>query len=320
MKALVLAPFAGDSLEQLRRRLTVIYEPWTETKRLWDPAELAVRLTDEGIEAVVMEVDFLFGEVFENPSPLRFIGLCRNATNQVDMEAAADRGVVVVNTPGRNAVAVAEMTIGLAFALARRIPEAHHYVSSGGWEDPLTPYTELRGTELAGKTLGVVGLGAVGKRVARLGHAIGMRILGCDPYATVPKYVTMSPLDDLLSNSNVVTLHVPETPETVGMINGDRLSLMQPTSYLINTASAALVEEDALVEALKTRRIAGAALDVFETHPVVANSPLLKLDNVVLTPHIGGATAETVQRYSRMIARDLLRFVRALPAAAGDLK
>ena len=311
MKALILAPFAQASLDQLSARMSVIYEPWTETKRLWDPAELSVRLAEEAIEAVVVEIDFLFDEVFEDPSPLKFIGLCRNATNQVDMDAAIARGVVVANTPGRNANAVAEMTIGLAFALARRIPELHTYVSSGGWADPLTPYTELRGIELAGKTLGVVGLGAIGKRVARLGHALGMRILGYDPYATAPKYVAMSTLDRLLQHSNVVTLHVPETAETMEMIGEKQLALMQSTSYLINTASAALVDETALVEALRSKRIGGAALDVFETHPVVPNSPLLKLDNVVLTPHIGGATAETIERYSTMITRDLLQFLRS---------
>ena len=313
MKVLILAPFAQASLDQLRERMPVIYEPWTETKRLWDPAELAARLADEYIEVVVLEVDFLFDEVFKDPSPLKFIGLCRNATNQVDMEAANARGVVVANTPGRNANAVAEMTIGLAFALARRIPESHTYVSSGGWGGPLTPYTELRGTELAGKTLGVVGLGAIGKRVARLGHALGMRILGLDPFANAPRYVVMSTLEELLENSNVVTLHTPETQETVGMIGEKQLALMQSASYLINTASAALVDEIALVESLRSKRIAGAALDVFETHPVVPNSPLLQLDNVVLTPHIGGATAETVERYSTMITRSLLSFARTQP-------
>ena len=128
MKALILAPFAPDQLERLRRRMAVVYEPWTETRMLWDPAELAVRLAEESIEAVVAEVDFLFGEVFEDPSPLRFIGLCRNATNQIDLEAAATRGVTVVNTPGRNANAVAELVIGLALSLARSIPSAHTYV------------------------------------------------------------------------------------------------------------------------------------------------------------------------------------------------
>jgi D-3-phosphoglycerate dehydrogenase len=311
MKALVLAPFAPESLDRLRKHMDVLYESWTQTERLWDPAELAIRLADETIEAVVIEVDFLFDEVFDDPSPLRFIGLCRNATNQVDMDAAAARGVVVANTPGRNANAVAEMTIGLAFALARRIPAAHTYVSSGSWEDPLTLYTELRGVELAGKTLGVVGLGAIGKKVARLGHALGMQVVGYDPFATTPKYVATASLEELLSNSNVVTLHAPETSETIGMIGAVQLALMPSTSYLINTASAALVDESALVAALKSKSIAGAALDVYETHPVVPNNPLLKLDNVVLTPHIGGATDETVQRYSQMITRDLLKFAKA---------
>ena len=310
MKALVLAPFAPDQFERLRRRMGVVYEPWTETRLLWDPAELAVRLAEESIEAVVAEVDFLFGEVFEDPSPLRFIGLCRNATNQVDLEAAAARGVTVVNTPGRNANAVAELVIGLALSLARRIPTAHAYVHGGEWQHPMSAYLELRGTELAGKTMGVVGMGAIGRRVARLARALGMQVLGHDPYATAPRYVTMTTLEHLLSGSDVVALHVPETPETTGMLGRDRLALMPPGSFLINTASAALVDEAALVDALRSGHLAGAGLDVFETHPVLPNSPLLTLDNVVLTPHIGGATAETVERYSRSITRALLQFER----------
>ena len=145
MKALVLAPFAPDQFERLRRRMSVVYEPWTETRLLWDPAELAVRLAEESVEAVVAEVDFLFGEVFEDPSPLRFIGLCRNATNQVDLEAAAARGVTVVNTPGRNANAVAELVIGLALSLARRIPTAHAYVHGGEWQHPMSAYLDIAG-------------------------------------------------------------------------------------------------------------------------------------------------------------------------------
>ena len=275
---------------------------------LWDPAELAVRLAHESIEAVVAEVDFLFAEVFEDPSPLRFIGLCRNATNQVDLEAAAARGVTVVNTPGRNANAVAELVMGLALSLVRRLPSAHAYVRDGDWEHPLAAYLDLRGGELSGRTMGVVGMGDIGRRVARLARAFGMRVLGYDPYAEGPRYVRMTTLEALLAGSDLVTLHAPETPETSGMLDAERLALMHPTSYLINTASAALVDETALVEALRSGRLAGAALDVFETHPVVPSSPLLSLDNVVLTPHLGGATAETIERYSRIIARALLRF------------
>ncbi len=263
------------------------------------------------MQAVAVEVDFLFGEVFEDPSPLRFIGVCRNATNQVDMDAAADRGVTVVNAPGRNANAVAELVMGLALALTRHIPAGHAYVREGAWEHPLGAYLNMRGVELAGKTMGIVGMGAIGRRVARLARALGMRTLGHDPYAQGPRYVAMTTLEAVLTGSDILTLHAPETPETAGMLSRELLALMPPSSYLINTASAALVDEAALVEALRSGQLAGAALDVFETHPVMPNSPLLGLDNVVLTPHLGGATTETIERYSRVITRALLQFERA---------
>jgi phosphoglycerate dehydrogenase-like enzyme len=311
VKALVLAPFSEVDLDRLRRRMTVIYEPWTDTRMLWDPADLAVRLAHESIEAVVTEIDFLFDEVFEDPSPLRFVGLCRYATAQVDLDAAGARGVTVVNTPGRNANAVAELVFGLAFALVRRIPASSAYVKGGSWEHPMAGYTDMRGVELAGKTMGVVGLGAVGKLVARKARALGMRVLGHDPYTAGPSYVKMTSLDALLARSDIVSLHAVETPETTGMLDERRIALMPPGSYLINTASAALVGQAALVDALRSGRLAGAGLDVYETRPVVPNSPLLSLDNVVLTPHIGGATAETIERYSRTITRALLEFERS---------
>ena len=137
-----------------------------------------------------------------------------------------------------------------------------------------------------------------------------MRVLGYDPYAIAPRYVTLTTLEQLLSGSDIVTLHTPETPETTGMLGRERLAMMSTGSYLINTASTALVDEEAMVDALRSGHLAGAGLDVFETHPVMPNSPLLTLDNVVLTPHIGGATADTVERYSRTITRSLLQFER----------
>lgn len=315
MKALILAPFSTPDLDRLRGRMDVVYEPWTESRRLWDPAELAVRLAGESIEAVITEIDFLFDEVFEEPSPLRFIGLCRQTTTQIDLDAAQVRGVTVVNTPGRNANAVAELTIGLALSLVRRIPEASAYVRGGAWEHPLAAYTDMRGVELAGKTMGIVGMGAVGKLVARKARALGMRVLGHDPYATGPSYVRMTGLDDLLADSRIVSLHAPETPETAGMLDEGRLALMQPGSYLLNTAAAALVDQHALADALRLGRLAGAGIDVYETSPAAPNNPLLALDNVVLTPHVGGATAETIERYSRAITRALLRFERSARAS-----
>ena len=310
MKALILAPFAPVYLEGLRRRMSVIYEPWTETLKLWDPAELAARLAREDIEAVIAEVDFFFDEVFQDPCPLKFIGLCRQGTNHVDSGAAAERGVTVINTPGRSTNAVAELVIGLALSLVRRIPAANAYVRGHGWENPLGAYLEMRGSELAGKTIGIVGIGAVGLRVARLARSLGMRVLAYDPYTSGPRFVRMTTLEHVLAASDVVTLHAPETEETRGMLHRERLALMSQGSFLINTASAALVDEAALVDALRSGRLAGAGLDVFETHPIMPNNPLLTLDNVVLTPHLGGATAETVGRYSQTIARRLLQFER----------
>ncbi|MBI2935961.1 MAG: hypothetical protein HYY31_04030 [Chloroflexi bacterium] len=306
---MILASFAPEALERLQGHLSVAYEPWVETKRLWDPRELAGRVLVEGIQVVVIEADFLFGEVFSEGSPLRFVGICRSALNQVDVEAATRSRVLVVNTPGRNAQAVAELTLGLMFALARRIPEADAYTKSGHWEDPVEPYVTLRGVELSGKTLGIVGLGGIGKRVARLAKAVGMHVLACDPYVSSSRGVTMCSLEELLKQSDVVSLHAPDTLELQRLLDAPRLALMKPSAYLVNTASASLVDTEALVVCLEQRRLAGAALDVFETSPLPSGSPLLRLDNVVLTPHIGGATDATVERYSRMMVEDILRFV-----------
>ena len=324
-RALILAPFAAESLTRLRGSFEVVYEPWTATRRLWDPAELAERLTRERIEALVVEIDFLFEELFQEGSPLRFAGVCRSTLNQVDLEAAARRGVVVVNTPGRNAPAVAELTIGLLLALARGILPARDYIMSGRWEEPLGAYDTLRGVELGGKTLGVVGLGAIGGRVARMGRALGMRVVGSDPYVTPPRSVRAATLELLLQESDAVSLHLPLTAETRGLLDARRLALMKPEAFLVNTAAYELIDERALVAVLKGRRIAGAALDVFETHPLVPSSPLLALDNVLLTPHIGGATPETIERHSRAMTDDLLRWARGrrpwrqpTPGASGE--
>ncbi len=310
MKALVLAPFSSDDLQQLSRVTTLSYESWTETRKLYDPEELASRVNREDIGILVVEADFLFSEVFEKARPLKLVGVCRNALNHIDVESATEQGVLVVNTPSRNAQAVAEHALGLMFSLSRRIPQAHGYVATGLWQDPVEPYISMRGVELSGKTLGIVGLGAIGRRLARMARALGMRVVGYDPYVVKPPgRVAMVGLESLLRESDFVSIHAPLTPGTEGLIDAQKLSLMKPTAYLVNTSEAAIVDQEALVSALETERIGGAAMDVFETHPVSSESPLLKLSNVVLTPHLGGATDGTVARQSRMMLTDILRFL-----------
>ena len=311
MRALILAPFTSSCLETLRQSIEVTHESWLRSRRLYGPDKLASRLNEERVGILVIESDFVFEEVLEQVDSLRFVGICRGATNHVDVEAATRRGVVVVNTPGRNAQAVAEHALGLMLALARRIPAAHRYVAEGRWQNPVEPYLNMRGVELAGRTLGIVGLGAIGRRLAAICAALGMTVTAYDPYiADAAPWVALLDLDELLALSDFVSLHVPPTEQTEGLLDSRRIALMKPVAYLINATAPSVLDQDALVDALRERRIAGAAFDVFETHPVAPHNPLLALDNVVLSPHLGGATQETVERHSRMIADDILRFLR----------
>jgi len=309
-KALILAPFTDLEMVALRREIDVTHESWMDTRRLHAPDDLAIRLNEERITILVIESDFVFKEVFDAAPSLRFVGICRTTTGHVDVDGATERGVLVVNTPGRNAQAVAEHALGLMFSLARRIPMTHDYVSGGRWLDPVEPYLAMRGVELSGRTLGIVGMGAIGRRLASMASALGMSCIGYDPYvAEPPKEVRMTELDALLASADFVSVHAPRTPETEGLLDAARLSLMKPTAYLVNMSDASIVSEDALAAALREDRIAGAAMDVFETHPILPSSPLLELDNVVLTPHIGGATEETVERHSKMMTDDIRRFI-----------
>lgn len=314
MKALILAPFCPSVLERLRQSLEIIYESWMDTRRLVPAEELIDRIQAQDIEIVIIEADFIFREVFERGRKLKLVGACRGNVTHVDIEAATEHGVLVVNTPARNATAVAELTVGLILALVRNIPAAHQMVSSGGWVDPTVCYSSFRGTELAGKTIGIVGFGAIGQQVARMLSSFETSILVYDPYVDSEEITRMDArpigLDELLEQSDFVTLHCPALPETMGLINAHRISSMKPTAYLVNTAGAAIVDREAIVQALKERHIAGAAFDVYETWPVQPDNPLLKLDNVILTPHIGGSTDETVERHSQMIADDIERFLR----------
>ncbi|MFQ5934460.1 MAG: NAD(P)-dependent oxidoreductase, partial [Dehalococcoidia bacterium] len=263
MKALILSPFDLKCIDEIRSKIDVIYESWLDTRRLYAPEELAERLNAEEAGILVVEGDFVLEEVFQEARHLKFVGICRNAANHVDVKAATERGIVVVNTPGRNATAVAELVLGLMLTLARNIARAHGQVVSGRWTDPVSPYLSLRGTEVAGKTLGVVGLGAIGSMVAEKARALGMRVIGHDPYVNSQVLgVQQAGLEELLRRSDFVTLHLPATPETEGLIGEQELVLMKPSAYLINTSTPQVIDHDALAEALKKGQIAGAGLDV----------------------------------------------------------
>ena len=291
--------------------MDVSYESWLDTRTLTDPDELATRILSEDISILVVEGDFVFEETFQQCPGLKFVGICRASTNQVDLEAAVEHGVLVVNTPGRNARAVAEHALALILSLARRITQAHEFVSSGSWLNPVAGYTGFRGVEVGARTVGVIGLGAIGRTLAEMCMGFGMNVVAYDPYATdIPGGVNMADLGTLAQVSDFVSVHVPRTADTAGLLDAEFFAQMKQSAYLVNCSDYQVAEEVALLDALRNGRISGAAFDVFETHPVTPDSPLLGLDNVLLTPHIGGATDETVERHSRMMADDILRFIR----------
>lgn len=317
VRALILAPFSERWLSRLRRRIDVTYESWLDTGALQDPDELGARIAAEQVDILIVEADFVFEETFEAAPALRLVGLCRNALNQVDVEAATRHGVPVTHAPGRNTNAVAEMTIGLMLALARRIPQAHTLVSGAGWRDPALGYRALRGREIAGSTVGIVGFGQIGRAVAAACLALHARVVVSDPF--VPdrtlERAGMVPagLAKLATIADFVSLHVPENEATVHMIDGAFLARMKRGSYLVNTSGGSVVDPAALIDVLENGRIAGAALDVFEGQPLPVSSPLMSCPNLILTPHIGGATDETIDRHSRIMTSEIERMLDGKP-------
>ncbi len=318
MKALVTAAFHREGLEILKRHMEVIYESWRETGRAYWADELLERLRAEGVDVLIVEVDRVSRELMEGAG-LKIVGCCNNNLRNVDVEAATDLGIPVFYAPHRNADAVADLTVGLIIAARRKIVKADRLLRSGSVEveefsDFVAYYNELTGLELMNKVVGIVGLGAIGSRVAKRLRAFGAKILVYDPYVPedAVKEVGASRVDleTLMKESDIVTIHCSVTPETIDLIGEEEISLMKPTAYLFNLASSAVVDEDALYEALVEGRIAGAGLDVFSEEPIDSSNRFLRLDNVVVTPHIGGATWEVVRRHSLMVAGDIDRYLR----------
>ncbi|HEY1492806.1 MAG TPA: phosphoglycerate dehydrogenase, partial [Steroidobacteraceae bacterium] len=246
--------------------------------------------------------------LMEKAPKLRVIGRAGVGVDNIDADAATRRGIVVMNTPGANAVAVAELTIGLMLALARKVPAANASMHAGKWEKK-----SLQGAELKGKTLGILGLGRIGLEVARRARGFGLDIIGSDPFVSSAvareNGILLVSVDELFAKADYLTLHVGLTPQTTGIINAKTLAAMKKGVRIINCARGELVEDEALAEALKGGQVAGAALDVFTEEPP-KNSPYAGLDNVILTPHIAGSTAEAQEAVGIQIARQVREYLK----------
>jgi D-3-phosphoglycerate dehydrogenase len=268
---------------------------------------LAAELADADALVVrsAVQVD---AKLLESAPKLRVIGRAGVGVDNIDTPAATHRGIVVMNTPGANAVAVAELTLGLMISMARSVPRANATMHDGKWEKK-----SLQGSELRGKTLGIVGLGRVGLEVARRAASFGMTLIGYDPFVAPviarENNVSLVPIDEIFKASDYLTLHVGLTPQTEGLINATSIKIMKKGIRIVNCARGELIVEEALIDALKSGHVAGAALDVFHKEPL-KDSAFFNLDNVILSPHIAGSTDEAQEAIGIQLAHQVRDYLK----------
>jgi D-3-phosphoglycerate dehydrogenase / 2-oxoglutarate reductase len=295
--------FQPDVIKWLREQVDlIVVNPWVEPER-WE-------LEATRVDAVISRKGKITKEQMQK-SAGRLKIIARTGVgvdpSRVDLDSAKEFKIWVTNQPGSNSVSVAELVFGHMIVLTRHTFAANQAVKENRWSE----YLKFIGIELAGKTLGIIGMGNIGTRVAIRARAFEMSFLVYDPYIPESHVTALGGkwvgLDELLAQSDFITIHCPLTPETRGMIDQQRLALMKATAYLINAARGGIVNEDALCRALKQSKIAGAALDVVENEPPAKDHPLFELDNVILTPHIGALTFEASKRGEWGAAEDVIR-------------
>src|SRR6202166_2603281 len=301
MKVVVAEKISSSAIDLLREpRWTIVTPDQVEGK-------LAAHLqsADALIVRSAVQVD---AALLEHARKLRVIGRAGVGVDNIDLDAATRKGIAVMNTPGANAIAVAEHTFALMLAMARHVGRANELMHAGKWEKK-----SLQGTELRGKTAGIVGLGRVGMEVARRARAFGMEVIAHDPFVSTgvakEQGISLAKLDEVYAAADYLSLHVGLTPQTTGMINAESIKKMKRGVRLVNCARGELLDEAALAHAVKQGQVAGAALDVFVEEPL-KNSPLTALDNVILTPHIGGSTHEAQEAVGYQIALQVKEYLK----------
>ncbi len=279
-------------------------------------------LSPDQLKEIIGEYDALMirsgtqvsADVIDAAKRLRIIGRAGVGVDNVNVPAATKRGVLVVNSPGGNTIAAAEHAIALLLSLARHVPQAHASTIRGGWDRKT-----FVGNELFKKVLGVVGLGKIGSHVAKVANAMGMQVLGFDPFVSVERaqqmHVSLSSIEDLFKQADYISLHLPRTPDTENLVDAHLLSQMKPSARLVNCARGGIIDEPALAQALNTGVIAGAALDVYSEEPLNKNSPLLSVEKgLVLTPHLGASTEEAQVNVAIDVAEQIRDVLLGLPA------
>jgi D-3-phosphoglycerate dehydrogenase len=305
-KALVTAAVRGPGLDLLRELTDLTVDSWLDqpTLRIFNAEQLAERVTKEGASIVIVESDRCAGPLFE--LPLVAVGSCRGDPTNVDVAAATAAGIPVLRAPGRNADAVAELAVALLFSANRGVvPGDRDVRAADTYRGGTIPYQRYKAWELAGRTAGLVGLGAVGRALRWRLRGVGMEVIAYDPYAPD----AMASLDELLERSDVISMHAPVTPETTGMIGAAEFDQMRDGVIFLNTARSQLHDTDALVKALESGKVRAAGLDHFVGERLDPEHPLAHMDQVVLTPHIGGATLNVEVNHTAIVAEDLCRLL-----------
>ncbi|HEU0303531.1 MAG TPA: phosphoglycerate dehydrogenase [Gaiellaceae bacterium] len=292
-RVLVRERIADAGVELLRSRFDVDVDAESSLDEIIGDYDAIVIRSQTKLDATLLE----------HAAKLRVIGRAGVGVDNVDVDAATRRGILVVNAPESTVISAAEHTIGLLLALSRNIAQAHASLKAGQWER-----SRYGGQELAGKTLGVLGFGRIGQQVARRALALGMRVIAFDPFVSRERFRELgvdgaTSMEAVLGDSDIVTLHLPLTDETRGIVNRDTLAAAKDGVRIVNTARGELVDEDALLEALRSGKVAAAALDVFSSEPYVG--PLLELDNVVVTPHLAASTEEAQDRAGVIVAEQV---------------
>jgi D-3-phosphoglycerate dehydrogenase / 2-oxoglutarate reductase len=297
MEILICDPISpkGIALFQQRPDFKV-----TVLKQRLPEAELLPLLAN--VEAMVVRSETkITRKVIESAPKLRVVGRAGVGVDNVDVDAATQRGIVVMNTPSGNTISTAELTFSMLMSLARKIPQAHGSMKAGEWNRKA-----FQGVELYNKTLGILGMGRIGTEVARRAIVFGMRVLAFDPYLTLSRanalQVELVELDEIFTRCDFITVHMPLTDETKGMINAAAFAKMKPTARVLNCARGGIIDEKDLYEAVKSGRIAGAALDVYEVEPPAKDYPLRSLEQVIMTPHLGASTEEAQENVGIEVA------------------
>ena len=300
MKVLVCDPISQTGIEHLQQQNgleTIVLD------RCHSEEELMPIVKDVSAMAIRSETK-VTKAILEAAPEMRIVGRAGVGVDNIDIEAATQNGVIVMNTPGGNTTATCELTFSMMMALARNIPQAHGSMVAGEWNRKA-----FKGVELYGKTLGVLGMGRIGGEVARRAVAFGMRVMAYDPYITPSRakalQVELASLEDIYTAADFITVHMPMTDETRGMLNKDTFAIMKPSVRLLNCARGGIINEDDLCEVLKEGKIAGAALDVYESEPLSNESPLRDCPNLILTPHLGASTVEAQDNVGLEVAQGI---------------